>query len=115
MHEVSLIHALFDQADRAIVPHPSAAVHLLVVRIGELAGVDATLFRTAFDGCKTERGYAAADLEIIAERASWQCESCGGDVAQGGPLRCAACDASARLCAGGELILQRVELEVSDV
>jgi Zn finger protein HypA/HybF involved in hydrogenase expression len=115
MHEVSLIHALFDQADRAIEPHPRAAVRLLVVRIGELAGVDAGLFRTAFEGCKTERGYAAADLEVLSERACWQCQSCGGPVAPGGLLHCAACDASARLSAGGELILQRVELEVSDV
>jgi len=115
MHEVSLVHALFDQVDRAIEPHPRAGVRQLTVRIGELAGLDAELFRTAFDGCKTERGYAAADLEIIAESASWQCESCGTAVAQGGPLRCAACDGCARLSAGGELILQRVELEVSDV
>ena len=115
MHEVSLIQALFDQADRAIGAHPRAAVRQLTVRIGELAGVDATLFRTAFDGCKTERGYAAADLEIIADSAAWQCESCGGAVAAGGPLRCAACQGNARLSAGGELILQRVELEVSDV
>jgi len=115
MHEVSLVQALFDQTDRAIEPHPRAAVRQLTVRIGELAGVDAELFQTAFDGCKTERGYAGALLVIIAESASWQCESCGAAVADGGPLRCAACDGSARLRAGGELILQRVELEVPDV
>jgi len=115
MHEVSLVHALFDQTDRAIEPHPRASVRQLTVRIGALAGVDGELFRTAFDGCKSERGYLAAALEIIAESASWNCESCGADVAAGGLLRCASCAGNARLCAGAELILQRVELEVSGV
>lgn len=115
MHEVSLVDALFDQTDRTIEPHPRAAVRQLTVRIGELAGVDGVLFRTAFDACKRQRGYAAAGLEIIAESAAWNCVSCGAAVALGGPLRCAVCDGQARLSAGGELILQRVELEVSDV
>jgi len=115
VHEVSLVHALFDQVDRAIVPHPSNAVRQMTVRIGELAGVDCELFRTAFDGCRMDRGYAAAALEIVEEDAAWSCASCGAAVAQGGPLRCAACDGEARLSAGGDLILDRVELEVVDV
>ena len=81
----------------------------------EDAGVECELFRTAFEACKGERGYAAAALEILEERAEWRCGDCGTAVAPGGPLRCAACDGRPRLCAGGELILQRVELEVSDV
>src|SRR6185369_13956851 len=60
MHEVSLVQALFDQIDRAIEPHPPAAVRQLTVRIGTLAGVDGELFQTAFEGCKQERGYLAA-------------------------------------------------------
>ena len=115
MHEVSLVHALFDQADRAIAPHSSRAVRQMKVRIGELAGVDPELFRTAFDGCRSDRGYAAAALESALEDAAWSCASCGAAVTQGGPLRCTACDGEARLSAGGDLILDRVELEVVDV
>jgi len=115
VHEVSLVHALFDQADRAIAPHRGSDVQKLTVRIGELAGVDCELFRTAFDGCREERGYGAAALEIAFERAAWSCAACGASVAPGGPLRCAACDGEARLAAGGDLILDRVELEVVDV
>ncbi|CAN5921997.1 hypothetical protein BH11MYX4_BH11MYX4_27900 [soil metagenome] len=115
MHEVSLVDALFDQADRAITPHPPGAVRQLTVRIGELAGVDCELFRTAFDGCRAERGYASAALSIVEEKAAWRCAACGAAVAPGGPLRCAVCDGEARLSAGGELILDRVELEVVDV
>lgn len=115
MHEVSLVHALFDQADRAIGPHPRGAVRHVTVRMGELSGVEPELFRIAFEGCKSERGYAAAALEVVEERAAWRCAECDGAVSPEGPLRCAACDGEARLCAGGELILQRVELEVEDV
>jgi hydrogenase nickel incorporation protein HypA/HybF len=115
MHEVSLVMALFDQLDRAIEPHPPAAVRQLTVRIGTLAGVDGELFQSAFDGCKQERGYAAAALAVVAENAAWSCEDCAADLDLGGPLRCAACGGTARLRAGGDLILQRIELEVSHV
>jgi hydrogenase nickel incorporation protein HypA/HybF len=115
MHEVSLVQALFDQTDRAIGSHPPAAVRRLTVRIGELAGVECELFRTAFEACKDERGYPAAALDVIEEAAVWRCDDCRADLSPGGPLRCATCDGSARLCAGGEIILQRVELEVSGV
>lgn len=115
MHEVSLVHALFDQTDRAIAPHASRAVRLVKVRIGELAGVEPELFQTAFEGCRSERGYASAALEIVLEAAAWHCRCCGATVVGEGPLRCGACDGEARLTAGGDLMLDRVELEVSDV
>jgi hydrogenase nickel incorporation protein HypA/HybF len=115
VHEVSLVHALFDQVDRAIAPHPSGAVRQMKVRIGELAGVDRELFRTAFEACRSERDYAGADLEIVAEPATWSCAGCGAAVAAGGPLRCTSCSGQAKLTAGGDLILDRIELEVVDV
>lgn len=115
MHEVSLVHALFDQTDRAIGAHPRAAVRQVIVRIGELAGVECDLFRTAFDACRAERGYPDAALDIVRESAEWRCSACDAAVASGGPLRCPACDGRATLRAGGELILQRLELEISDV
>lgn len=115
MHEVSLVQALFDQADQAISPHPSAAVRLVGVRIGQLAGVESELFRTAFEGCKSDRGYVNATLQIALEPAIWSCRACGAQVSDTGPLRCAACDGTPALAAGGDLILQRLELETNDV
>jgi hydrogenase nickel incorporation protein HypA/HybF len=112
VHEVSLVEALFDQAERAIAPHAATAVRRVTVRIGELAGVDAELFRTAFEGCKDARGYGAAALEIVGEAAAWRCAACGAAVAADGPLQCGACDGVPRLAAGGDLILQRLELDV---
>ncbi len=115
MHEVSLVHALFDQLDRAILPHPPRAVRRVTVRIGELAGVEPELFRTAFEGCRAERGFEAAELFVVAEAARWGCRACGAGVPGGGPLRCPRCDGEAKLEAGGDLMFDRVELEVVDV
>jgi Zn finger protein HypA/HybF involved in hydrogenase expression len=70
MHEVSLVQSLFDQADHAIPPHPAAAVRLVTVCIGALAGVERELFLSAFDGCKEDRGYGNAALEIIPSAGS---------------------------------------------
>jgi len=115
MHEVSLVQALFDHVDRAIASHSGAAVRQVTVRIGELAGVECLCFRSAFDGCKGDRGYPNATLVIIAEPAVWSCGDCGTAVAGGGPLRCARCDGVPLLAAGGDLVLQRLELETRDV
>lgn len=115
MHEVSLVHALFDEADHALASHHPKDVRALTVRIGALAGVDPELFRVAFDGCRRERGYDAATLVVVFEAAVWRCSACGAAVTTDGPLRCAVCDADATLAAGGELFLDRIELEVSDV
>ncbi len=115
MHEASLVEALFDQVDRAIGAHPPAAVREVTVRIGALAGVEAALFRTAFEGLRGDRGYGGATLAVDEERASWRCADCGGEVPEGALLACAKCGGRVTLAAGGEIILARVELEVNDV
>lgn len=65
MHEVSLVHALFDEADRAVGSHPPAAVRLVEVRVGARAGVEPDLFITAFECVRRERGYDAAALRLV--------------------------------------------------
>jgi hypothetical protein len=112
VHEVSLVHS---SSIKLIGRSPASEL----CRASEsadrrAAGVDPS-FRTAFDGCREERGYAAAALEVAWESSAWSCRACGAVVGQGGPLRCAACGGEARLSAGGDLILDRLELEVVDV
>ncbi|HXX67667.1 MAG TPA: hydrogenase maturation nickel metallochaperone HypA [Polyangiaceae bacterium] len=115
MHEASLVQALFDRVDTAICPHPPAAVRSLTVRIGELAGVDADLFRTAFEVCRDARGYAAAKLQVTVESACWACRDCRVALGRGEPLQCPACGGPVTLSSGGGLFVDRVEMEVIDV
>lgn len=116
MHELSLVHALFDEADRALGAHPRAAVRELFVRIGELAGVEPELFATAFDDCHEERGYSRARLVVRHEPAVWRCRACDTRL-DPGPLVCPRCGdgGDVELATGDALVLDRIELEVSDV
>lgn len=115
MHEASLVDALFDQVDGTMAAHPSGRVRLLRVRIGELAGVEPELFRTAFEVLRGERGHEQATLELVHEDAVWSCVSCAARVARGSVLRCEACGGGVALASGGGIILDRIELEVPDV
>lgn len=119
MHEYSIVQSLVDSVAAAVrdrevaVGDREASVRRIEVAIGELAGVDCTLLTTAFevfrDGTLCER----ATLTIDRIPARWECSRCGGAVAQGGFLRCALCNTPARLAAGDEIVLQRIELEVA--
>ncbi len=115
MHELSLCEALFDQIDAAVASQRSPVVRLVRLRVGELAGLEPELFRSAFEVTRGDRGHAAAELVIAFEAAVWACRACGAEVARGEALRCAACGGEARLARGGDMVLERIELEVPDV
>lgn len=115
MHEASLVSALFDQIDRAIAPHPGAVVRRVHLRVGELAGVEPELLRVAYETLRENRSCRDAPLELKSEPAEWRCTACGAPVARGGPLQCATCGGEAKLARGGDVFLDRLELEVPDV
>lgn len=115
MHEASLVSALFDQIDRAIAPHPGAAVRRVHLRVGELAGVEPELLRVAYETLREHRSCAEAPLQLVTEAAEWRCAGCGAELPRGGFLQCEACGGAAKLARGGEVFLDRLELEVPDV
>ncbi len=112
MHEYSIVQSLVDSVALA-VGNREAAVQRVDVAIGELAGVDCTLLTTAFEVFREGTLCEHATLTIDRIAARWDCSRCGGPVASGGFLRCPLCNAPARLAAGDEIVLQRIELEVS--
>jgi len=112
MHEYSIIQSLVDSVSSAVGTRV-AAVHRIDVAIGELAGVDVTLLTTAFEIFRVGTLCERATLTIARVPARWECERCGQAVARGGFLSCSDCGAPARLAAGDEIILQRIELEVA--
>lgn len=115
MHEASLVDGLFDQVDQVVAQHPSGKLALIRVRVGELAGVEPELFRTAFEGIRESRGHEQALLELVREDAVWSCASCASRVPRGGVLRCESCGGDVALVCGGDIILERIELEVASV
>lgn len=115
MHETSLVQALFSQIAHHLRDHPRAAVREVHVTIGRLAGVEPELFRSAFDLLKPVGPAPEAALTLRAEPERWTCPLCGGPPAVGTRLRCPDCDVPVRLTGGGDVLLERLELEIPDV
>ncbi len=115
MHEYSLVLALFEQVEQHLVARPGAVVRRVVVQVGEYSGVVPELLATAFEVAGEQTACAGAELVLDPVPARWSCSDCARDVAGGEVLTCTACGAPARLVAGEELNLMRIELEVPDV
>lgn len=115
MHEYSLVQALLERVEAEAEERGACRVRRIAVRIGDLAGVERDLFATAFAMFTAGSRSEGAFLEILPVAADWQCPRCEQSIEQGRILRCPTCGAPAVLAAGGDLILDRIELEVTDV
>jgi hydrogenase nickel incorporation protein HypA/HybF len=113
MHEYSIAQALLEQVERHTAPHPGARVQKLQLRVGTLAGVEPELLRTAWELCRERTICERAELSIDTVVASWTCPRCGAAIASGEKLQCGACQVPARLSAGDEIVLARIEMEVA--
>jgi hydrogenase nickel incorporation protein HypA/HybF len=115
VHEYSIVQSLMAHIEAHARQHQAVAVRRVTVRIGELSGVEPDLLQTAYDLLKERSLCAEAPLDITTVESRWECRQCGRPVARGLVLRCDACGAPARLVAGDEIVLERIELEVGDV
>jgi hydrogenase nickel incorporation protein HypA/HybF len=113
MHEYSLVEALITRVEAEARRRGALKVHGLSVRLGELAGVDAGLFQTAYDTFRAGTICAEVPLTLKQVAATWSCPKCLKAIARGEALRCAACQAPARLDDGGDaLTLDGIDLEI---
>lgn len=112
MHEYSIVQSLVDSVAAAVGAR-EASVYRVDVSIGELAGVDCALLTTAFEVFRAGTICEHAALQIDRIAALWECPRCRAAIVRGGFLRCPSCNEPARLAAGDEIVLQRIELEVS--
>jgi len=113
MHEYSLVEALMRRVEDEARHRQALAIHGLKVSLGELAGVDPELFRTAFETFRQGTACEKATLELVRHPARWSCPRCGRVFAQGELLRCEACGQPARLDPNSDaLILESVDMEV---
>ena len=115
MHEYSLVRSLLDRIDDEARRHDAATVKRIRVRIGAQSGVETDLFTTAFDLCREGTSCERAEMEIDLVPARWSCPLCGGGIAPAAELTCASCSVPAVLASGGDLVLERIEMEVPDV
>ena len=113
MHEYSIIQSLVDSVENVAGQHAGGIVHHVYVDIGELSGVDCDLLQTAYDTFRFGTICADAPLTIERIEARWECPRCQMTIPRGAVLRCPACKQPAKLTAGDEIILKRVELEVA--
>jgi hydrogenase nickel insertion protein HypA len=112
MHEYSIAQALLERVETEARTRGAIAVHRLRLRLGELSGVESGLLESAFLLCRERTICAGAALEIEPVGAAWTCTGCGRAIEPGEVLRCRDCGRPARLRAGDEIILDRIEMEV---
>lgn len=113
MHEYSIASSLLRLAQEHAQKHGATRVLRVEICVGELAGVEVPLLETAWGLVRERSVCASAELGVRALPARWECPRCGDAVERGLALRCAGCDSPARLAAGDELLLERVEMEVT--
>jgi len=114
MHEYSIVSALIGQVEAEAARRHASRVHRLRVQIGELAGVELELLRTAYMTFRERTICEVAELDVELVEARWICPGCGCALARGSLLQCSECERPARLVQGDEIVLERIEMEVDD-
>jgi hydrogenase nickel incorporation protein HypA/HybF len=112
VHEFSIVQALMDRVEHEARAHNATRVQRVCVKIGDLSGVELDLLTTAYLTSRGQTLCAHAPLEVAAIRPDWRCRLCGAPVPHGGLPRCRSCGGPAKLVAGDEILLERIELEV---
>jgi len=113
MHEYSIASSLLRMADEQAAKRAAERVLSLRLRIGELSGVEIDLLERAWSLVRERSCCEGVDLDIARVEARWECTRCEAAVARGGLLICSDCGATAQLACGDELILDRIEMEVT--
>jgi hydrogenase nickel incorporation protein HypA/HybF len=112
VHEWSIVESLLAEVEREAARRDARAVHRIHVRIGALAGVEIPLLTAAYETFRARTRCERAELRVESVPARWSCPRCGREPAPGEMLRCRDCGVPARLDAGDEIVLERIELEV---
>lgn len=113
MHEYSLIQSLVERVEVEARAREATAIHRVNVQIGELAGVDIELFKTAYITFRERTVCEHADLQVEVVPVVWACDTCGARIAPGQPLQCPTCERPATLIRGDDIVLARIEMEVA--
>ena len=112
MHELAVCQGLMGQVDRIARREGAERITRILLSIGPLSGVEATLLRDAFPIAAAGTVAEGAELAIEEQAVTVKCLSCGAEsAARANRLLCAACgDYRTRLLSGDEMLLMSVEL-----
>jgi hydrogenase nickel incorporation protein HypA/HybF len=112
MHEFSIVRALLKRVESEARGRGASGVRRVRVRIGELAGVEPELLARAYMLLREPTLCRGADLEVERVPVRWECPQCATGIGAGEVLCCGDCGVPARLAAGDEIVLDRIEMEV---
>ena len=114
MHEFSVCIALMEQVMQIAQEHRAQRVDRIVLQIGPLSGVEASLLEHAWPLASTGTLAEAAELVIETVPVKVKCTQCAAvSEVQPNRLLCAACgDYRTRLVSGDEMLLANLELSL---
>ncbi len=113
MHELAVCQGLMGQVEQIARRENAERITRILLSIGPLSGVEATLLRDAFPIAAAGSLAEDADLVIEEQAVKVRCLSCGAESeASVNRLLCTACgDYRTQLVSGDEMLLMSVELE----
>jgi hydrogenase nickel incorporation protein HypA/HybF len=116
MHELAICQSLIDQLDQIAGEYPGKRITVVHLQIGPLSGVVPELLKDAFPIASAGTPAQDAELQFHDSQIQVHCPKCGRDsIASTNKLTCGHCgNWQTELLSGDELMLQQVELEVSD-
>lgn len=112
MHEYSLVMALIERAEQEAKQRNAKSIVRLSLKVGESSGVEASLLEQAFEIARTGTGCERAELVVKKEPARWTCPLCSKELDPNVSLQCLPCRSAGQLTAGGELLLEQMEIEI---
>lgn len=116
MHELSLCQALLDQVEQIAREHGATRVDRILLKVGPLSGVEASLIQHAYPLAAAGTIAEQAELIIEPSRIRVRCRQCDAETdATPNRLLCGACGSfQTRLISGDELLLANLELTIPD-
>lgn len=113
MHELAVCQGLMGQLEQIAHREQAERITRILLSIGPLSGVEATLLKDAFPIAAAGTIAETAVLDVQEDPVRVKCLSCGAESeATANRLLCAACgDYRTRLVSGDEMMLMSVELE----
>jgi hydrogenase nickel incorporation protein HypA/HybF len=113
VHEYSLVQSLVRRVEEEAQRRGALAIHKLMVRIGDLSGVEPSFLKTAYDMLREGTICEKAELVITRVQTSWVCPQCNAPIPRDSALVCPRCDVPAQLEEGSDaLTLDGIEMEV---